>query len=421
MVVDMEPDNKPELRCNTVLIIDDSPFLRLLLQNSLKACGLRRVTEANDGQEALVHLASTDENVDVIFCDLDMPTLDGIQFIRALASFERPPLLVLLSSAPERTLRAAETLARGAGIEVVGVLQKPFKHADIQAILSSLPPRKEHMRNRAQVQIGVEELAAGITGGQIELYYQPQVSLKTRALIGVEALARWNHPTHGMLFPDAFIPLAEKEGLANPLTDVVLAQAVLQCAAWRRSGLSCKVAVNLSPKMLTDRTLPERLTKIVSKAGITPEDLILEVTESGMFVDDLLSMEIVARLDLRGYSISIDDFGTGYSSIQQLQRLPFAELKIDRIFVNGATHSSVNQTVIRSSVELARQLKMSVVAEGVETAEDWSFVCTAGCDIAQGYFIARPMPAGVIVPWAASWQARTDIPSPAAISDTAKA
>jgi EAL domain-containing protein (putative c-di-GMP-specific phosphodiesterase class I) len=224
-----------------------------------------------------------------------------------------------------------------------------------------------------------------------------------------------------MLFPDTFIPLAEKENLANPLTDVVLAQAVLQCAAWRRSGLSCKVAVNLSPKMLTDRTLPERLTKIVSKAGITPEDLILEVTESGMFVDDLLSMEIVARLDLRGYSISIDDFGTGYSSIQQLQRLPFAELKIDRIFVNGAAHSSVNQTVIRSSVELARKLKMSVVAEGVETAEDWSFVCAAGCNIAQGYFIARPMPAAVIVPWVASWQARTDIPSPAAISDTAQA
>src|SRR5580658_3676734 len=114
-VVDMEADNTAELRCNNVLIIDDSPFLRLLLLNSLKACGQLRVTEANDGQEALVHLASTDENVDVIFFDLDMPTLDGIQFIRALASFERPPLLVLLSSVPERTLRAAETLARGAG------------------------------------------------------------------------------------------------------------------------------------------------------------------------------------------------------------------------------------------------------------------------------------------------------------------
>jgi EAL domain-containing protein (putative c-di-GMP-specific phosphodiesterase class I) len=414
------PDNNPDAVCKVAVIIDDSPFLRLLLQNALKACGLRRVTEASDGQEALVHLAGSDESVDVIFCDLDMPTVDGIQFIRALATFESPPLLVLLSSAPERTLRAAETLARGAGIEVAGVLQKPFKHKDIHAILCSLPPRKQCMSKRPQVEIGVEELADGIAGGEIELYYQPKVCMKTRALIGVEALARWNHPTHGMLLPGAFIPLAEKENLASSLTEVVLAKAVAQCAAWRRLGLSCKVAVNLSPKILTDRALPEKLTMIVSKAGITPEDLILEVTESGMFVDDLLSMEIVARLDLRGYSISIDDFGTGYSSIQQLQRLPFAEMKIDRIFVSGAARSSVNQTVIRSSVELARKLKMSVVAEGVETAEDWSFVYAADCDIAQGYYIARPMPAGVIIPWVANWQARTDIPLAGAASDIAR-
>jgi EAL domain-containing protein (putative c-di-GMP-specific phosphodiesterase class I)/FixJ family two-component response regulator len=411
--------NKPEPACTAALIIDDSSFLRLLLQNALKSCGVRRVAEASDGQEALVHLASSDESVDVIFCDLDMPAVDGIQFIRALAAFECPPLLVLLSSAPERTLRAAENLARGAGIEVAGVLQKPFKHKDIQAILCSLPPRKQSTPRRPQVEISVEELTSGIAGGEIELYYQPKVSMKTRALIGVEALARWNHPTHGMLLPGAFIPLAEKENLASALTEVVLAKAVAQCAAWRRSGLSCKVAVNLSPRMLTDRALPEKLTMVVSTAGITPEDIILEVTESGMFVDDLLSMEIVARLDLRGYSISIDDFGTGYSSIQQLQRLPFAELKIDRMFVSGATCSSVNQTVIRSSVELARQLKMSVVAEGVETAEDWSFAYAADCDIAQGYFIARPMPAGAIIAWAASWKARTDIP-PAAVSNMAR-
>ena len=407
------PDSNLGAVRKTALIIDDSVFLRLLLQNALKACGLQWVREASDGEEALVYLASTDERVDVIFCDLDMPTLDGIQFIRALATFESPPLLVLLSSAPERTLRAAETLARDAGIEVAGVLQKPFKHEDIQAILRSLPTRAEHTRLRPQLEIGVEELAHGIAGGEIEMYYQPKVSMKTRALIGVEALARWNHPTHGVLPPAAFIPLAEKENLASSLTEVVLAKAVAQCAAWHHSGLSCKVAVNLSPKMLTDSALPEKLTKIVSKAGIVPEDIILEVTESGMFVDDLLSMEILARLDLRGFAISIDDFGTGYSSIQQLQRLPFAELKIDRMFVGGAARNGVNQTVIRSSVELAHKLTMSVVAEGVETAEDWSFVYAAGCDMAQGYFIARPMPASVIVPWAANWKARSDIPSDA--------
>jgi EAL domain-containing protein (putative c-di-GMP-specific phosphodiesterase class I) len=307
-------------------------------------------------------------------------------------------------------LRAAETLARDAGIDVAGVLQKPFKHEGIQAILSSLPAPKGQHRPQAEIVIQVAELAAGIARGEIDLYYQPIVSLKTRALIAVEALARWNHPLHGMLLPGAFIPLAEENDLARSLTEAVLVKAVQQCAEWRRSGLTCKVAVNLSPKVLNDRALPEHLTKIVSEAGIAPSSLILEVTESGMFVDDLLSMEIVTRLDLRGFSISIDDFGTGYSSIQQLQRLPFAELKIDRMFISGATSSSVNQTVIRTSVELARTLKMSVVAEGVETAADWSLAYAEDCDVAQGYFIARPMPAQAVLPWAKNWQTRTDIP-----------
>jgi EAL domain-containing protein (putative c-di-GMP-specific phosphodiesterase class I)/CheY-like chemotaxis protein len=406
----------PVSPCTAALIIDDSIFVRLLLRSALKLCGILQVTEANDGQEALAYLATTDDHVDIIFCDLDMPTLDGIQFIRSLASFERRPRLVLVSGAAKRTLRAAETLARDAGIEVAGVLQKPFKREDIQAILSLLPASKAQHSRHPEIVIAADELAAGISRGEIDLYYQPIVTLKTRALIGVEALARWNHPVHGMLLPGAFIPLAEKENLAGALTEAVLARAVSQCAAWRRSGLSCRVAVNLSPKMLNDRALPERLTKIVLEAGLASHDLVLEVTESGMFVDDLLSMEIVTRLDLRGFSISIDDFGTGYSSMQQLQRLPFAELKIDRMFIAGATGNSVNQTVIRSSVELARKLNMLVVAEGVETAADWSFAYAEGCDVAQGYFIARPMPADAVLPWTQNWQTRTDIPAAAKLA-----
>jgi EAL domain-containing protein (putative c-di-GMP-specific phosphodiesterase class I)/AmiR/NasT family two-component response regulator len=410
MIMENSPIAPPASPCNVALIIDDSIFVRQLLRSALKLCGVRQVTEANDGQEALAYLATTNDLVDVIFCDLDMPTLDGIQFIRSLASFERRPLLVLVSSAAERTLRAAETLARDAGIDVAGVLQKPFKHQDIQAILSSLPPPKAQRQPRAEIVVLAEELAAGIARGEIDLYYQPIVNLKTRALIAVEALARWNHPLHGLLLPGAFIPLAEENNLARSLTEAVLAKAVRQCAEWHRSGLECKVAVNLSPKMLNDRAFPEHLTKIVSEAGVAPNDLILEVTESGMFVDNLLSMEIVTRLDLRGFSISIDDFGTGYSSMQQLQRLPFAELKIDRMFIAGATGNGVNQTVIRTSVELARKLKMSVVAEGVETAADWSLVYAEDCDVAQGYFIARPMPAEAVLAWARNWQTRTDIP-----------
>jgi EAL domain-containing protein (putative c-di-GMP-specific phosphodiesterase class I) len=409
-----DAEETPAAACRSALIVDDSIFVRLLLRTSLKSCGVLRVIEANDGQEALAYLEITDDIVDVVFCDLDMPTVDGIQFIRSLASFECHPPVVFISSAPERTLRAAETLARSNGIQVAGALHKPFKHENILAILRALPPPKQKSRIRAKIVIAADQLAAGISHGEIDLHYQPKVDLRTRALTGVEALARWNHPIHGLLYPDSFIALAERENLAGPLTEAVLDKAVRQCVIWRDCGLACKVAVNLSPQMITDVALPERLTAIVSQAGISPSDLILEVTESGMFADDLLSMEIVTRLDLRGFAISIDDYGTGYSSMQQLQRMPFAELKIDRMFITGAARSSVNQSVIRSSVELARKLTMSVVAEGVETAEDWSLVYAAECDIAQGYFIARPMPADAVIAWAANWRTRTDVPAAAA-------
>lgn len=404
------PEEDREVESRTALIIDDSSFVRLLLKNSLEAWGVERVAEASDGREALTYLSNTVETVSIIFCDLEMPGLDGIQFIRSLASCDRRPPVVFLSSAPERTLRAAETLARGAGLVVAGLLRKPFEHNNIQCILAALPAPERRKQERAMIEVEPGELAGGISRGEIELYYQPKVHLKSRSLIGVEALARWRHPVHGMLMPDLFIPIVERENLASPFTEAVLTRAVLQCVEWRRRRLSCKVAVNVSPQMLTDSALPDWLMRIVSDAGLIPSDLILEVTESGVFADALLSMEIIARLDLRGFAISIDDYGTGFSSMQQLQRLPFSELKIDRMFITGAAHNSVNQTVIRSSVELARKLNMSVVAEGVETAEDWSLVLASGCDIGQGYFIARPMPADSVQSWVHSWQMRTDIP-----------
>src|ERR1700685_101822 len=316
IVVDT-PEGNLGVKCRTALVIDDSSFARLLLKNSLKVSGIERVVEASDGQEALTYLSSTVDTVSIIFCDLEMPGLDGIQFIRSLASWDRRPPLVFLSSAPERTLRAAETLARGAGLVVAAVLRKPFEHHNIQSILTALPAPERGRPQRAMIVVEPGELAAGISRGEIELYYQPKVHLKTRSLVGVEALARWRHPVHGMLMPDIFIPIVERENLAGRFTEAVLVRAVSQCVEWRRCDLSCKVAVNLAPQMLTDGALPDWLVRIVSDAGLITSDLILEVTENGMFEDPLLSMEIIARLDLRGFAISIDDYGTGFSSMQQ--------------------------------------------------------------------------------------------------------
>lgn len=399
------------VNCKTALIIDDSAFTRMLLSSALKSCGVTTVYHAQDGEEALQNIARPEMPLDVMFCDLDMPNVDGIQFIRMAATFERRPTLVLVSGAPERTRRAAQTLARDTGLNVAGVLAKPFRQSDIASILAGIKPASVDLPPRPKsAEADARELADGIARGELELHFQPKVKMATRELTGVEALVRWRHPVHGLQFPDSFIPVAERENLIGPLTYAVVERAVAQCASWRAEGLHCKVGVNLSPKMITDEALPDWLAGTIKAAGLTPSDLVFEVTESGMFTDNLLSMEILARLDLHGHDLSIDDFGTGYSSMEQLKRLPFAELKIDKMFVTGIAENSVNQTIIYSSVELARKLRMSVVVEGVETREDWSFVYGAGCDVAQGYFISRPMPAEKLAPWLRDWEGRTDIP-----------
>ena len=237
-------------------------------------------------------------------------------------------------------------------------------------------------------------------------YYQPKVAVANGRVVGVEALVRWRHPVDGLVFPDQFIGVAEAHGLIDALTRGVLHETLAQAKVWREAGLALRVAVNVSMDNLHDVEFANFIGEQTANAGVAVQDVVLEVTESRLMGDLRTPLDVLTRLRLKRFGLSIDDFGTGHSSLAQLRDLPFDELKIDRGFVHDAWKNATLGAIFNASLHLARQLGMEVVAEGVEDRDDWDFLRRSGCDLAQGYFIARPMPAADLPTWIDSWKQR---------------
>jgi len=252
----------------------------------------------------------------------------------------------------------------------------------------------------------VGDLRNAIADGTLSLSYQPQVAFsplsshtERERLVGVEALVRWRHPRHGVIVPDEFIPLAEMTGLIKPLTEWVLNEALRQCRSWKRGGLSAPVSVNLSAESLRDPGLARMITGLLRTHGVPPTWLRLEVTESALMADVDRAGEVLAELVALGVRVSVDDYGTGYSSLAYLKRLPVDELKIDRTFVRDLGDDEADAAIVRSTVALGHALGLRVVAEGVEDEEAWDLLAEMGCDLAQGYYVCRPLPGPKLRRW----------------------
>jgi EAL domain-containing protein (putative c-di-GMP-specific phosphodiesterase class I) len=258
-------------------------------------------------------------------------------------------------------------------------------------------PERDQANPRRLALMG--ELRRAIDDNQLFPHYQPKIDLKTGRIIGVETLVRWKHPHFGVIPPDQFITLAEYTGLIKPLTLWVLNAALLQSEAWRRDGMKISVAVNLSARSLQDSQLPERVAQVLQTCGAEASQLELEITESVIMADPLRAMEILTRLSGMGIRLSIDDFGTGYSSLGYLKKLPVDEVKIDKSFVKEMASNEDDIVIVRSTIDLAHNLGMTVVAEGVENQETLTLLAALGCDAAQGYYISRPTAAVDLVRW----------------------
>jgi EAL domain-containing protein (putative c-di-GMP-specific phosphodiesterase class I)/DNA-binding NarL/FixJ family response regulator len=389
-----------------ILLIDDDSFALRLVSHQLDKLGFADVTALDRPEEALARLEADVGAFDMILLDLQMPVIDGIEFVRHLARLRFAGGVALVSGEDERILQTAHRLASAHDLQVRGALHKPITPAQLEALLGSpaaaprpagRPPRKSY---------APERLAQGIHGGELVNVYQPKVELASGRLVGVETLVRWQHPEDGMVFPDQFIPLAEEHRLIDALTRTVLEVAIAEARGWEEQGLGLHVGVNISMDNLNSLDFPDFVAQRLTAAGTSHRSLVLEVTESRLMTNAVAALDILTRLRLKHIGLSIDDFGTGHSSLSQLRDIPFDELKVDRGFVHGAAHNPANRAILEGSLGMARQLGMRSVAEGVEDREDWDLLRTLGCDLAQGYFIARPMPPAALPKWIEDWEAR---------------
>ncbi len=249
----------------------------------------------------------------------------------------------------------------------------------------------------------LSELRYAVDHHQLRLFLQPKINLRTGTVIGAEALVRWEHPERGLVPPMRFIPFAEQTGFIRVLTAWVLEQSARTCNQLAAEGLPLKLSVNLSTRDLMDQDLPRKLGQILQSQQVDPSALVLEITESAIMDDPQRALQTLNSLHAMGLRLSIDDFGTGYSSLAYLKRLPVDELKIDKSFVMNMESDLQDAKIVRSTVDLAHNLGLTVVAEGVENAKSWKLLAGLSCDEAQGYFIARPMPAATFLPWVKSW------------------
>ena len=243
------------------------------------------------------------------------------------------------------------------------------------------------------------ELRRAIDDGELVLHYQPKASLRSGRIAGVEALVRWQHPERGLIFPDEFVPLAERTGMIRDLTHEVVDAALRQLRAWRDRGLELSVSVNLSARDLLDVSLPERVSSLLERHGIGGDSLELEITESVILADPIRAQAVLARLDELGIRLAVDDYGSGYSSLGYLTRLPIREIKIDRSFVMNMERDENDAVIVRSTVDLGRNLGLDVVAEGVESRAVWDELAELDCDLCQGYFLSRPLDPQALEAW----------------------
>ena len=388
----------------SLLVVDDDEQMLEIELHMLRSLGYTRVRTATRAQQAYRYLDQ--EHADVVICDLNMPEVDGIEFLKTLGASSFRGSVILLSGAGARILNTVRNLIAECPFTVLGVLSKPASRPALNALLERWKPAPEFPTPRPAYLFSPEELHRANSEGQWHLHYQPQVNLATGALVSLEALVRWQHPEYGLVYPDLFIGLAEECGAIDPMTMWVLRDALRERARWRARGLDVQIAVNISTESLGSVDFDRRLAAVVCEEGAKPEEVTLEITETRIMTSTQTPLENLARLGMQRFPLSIDDFGTGYSYLTRLRDLPFTELKVDRSFVHSAHQDPILRPILESTLTMARELDLRTVAEGVEVEADWHLLRALGCERAQGYFIGRPMAAEQIQAWWQTWQTR---------------
>jgi EAL domain-containing protein (putative c-di-GMP-specific phosphodiesterase class I)/FixJ family two-component response regulator len=404
---DFMPDSAGPQVLTSALVVEDSALQRGHAADLCREFGITRVEEASNGQEALALLEVLSPQPDLLLVDLEMPTMDGAELLEHLARRGIAIPIIIASSRGSALLNSVQDMGSAVGLHVVAALKKPLEIGTLREALGNVKRVKQRLpKQTKKLPIEASALRAGIDAGEILVHYQPKVDIVTGDVRGLEALARWQHPALGLVPPDEFIEVAEKNNFIHELTMQVMNQALFQTAVWNMYGLDLSIAINLSPLLLNRSELLDEIAGLQQAHEVPAENIVLEVTETSLVRELGVALGVLTRLRLRGFGVSLDDYGTGFSSMQQLARIPFTELKIDRSFVHGAHARESLQVILRSALELANELGLSTVAEGIEEVEDWRLLQEYGCTLGQGWLIAKPMAADEFVPWLEKYEAQ---------------
>ncbi|MGV3741870.1 MAG: EAL domain-containing response regulator [Burkholderiaceae bacterium] len=386
------------LETKRLLILDDDQDVAKIISLVAGKLGfsVAQCTEAEQFFEYVEHWKPS-----YIALDLVMPDMDGIEVLRRLAGKEMSAQIILTSGIGTKVLEAARQSAKNYGLSIVGILPKPFRASMLRDML--LQPDIDLLLGKdaaSSVEISAIEISRALKNDEFEIYYQPKLDLLSKKVVAFEALVRWNHPVKGMLGPDSFIPLVEAGAQIEELTYKVIEQGMRWLQSLRSDGGNpLMLQFNISPSLLHEIGMVDKLAAMCRNFDLEPSAISFEITESSPISEFTPAVEILARLRIKGFELAIDDFGTGYSSIAQLSKLPFTELKIDKSFVRALHQSSDARNIVKHTIELAKNLGLHCVAEGVEDAATVRYLEEAGCDWVQGYYIGRPMPGKESAAW----------------------
>ncbi|MCP4183734.1 MAG: EAL domain-containing protein [Hyphomicrobiales bacterium] len=378
---------------NSVLIVDDDPVQIAVLTAYFAGLKVKSIHGAEDSTVALDMLSKKSTDFDLIVSDIQMPNMDGIEFMRHLKELGYSGKLAIISGIKGNLIDHAARLAKLHNLQLIGGINKPLKKNALDALFLSNQPKTALVNNAGEYKCTNADFAKALKNREFKPYYQPKVDVQNGRIIGAEVLVRWIKPDYGTIAPNLFIPFAEKKGFMEELTFLVFEKVLSDLSRFLPLRSDLIFAFNLPPTMINKTALPAQLMARMKSANVTSKSISFEITENSILNLEPATLEVLSRLRIYDFDIAIDDFGTGSSNINILKDFPYSELKLDKSYVSTIATDNFSKEVVVAAIKLARQQGMCLVAEGVEDRQTWDIIREMGIEYAQGYYFAKPMDA----------------------------
>ena len=376
---------------NSVLIVDDDPTQVAILHAYFTSLKIANVKGTNNASDGLAYVNSKNSQIDLIVIDLQMPEMDGLEFLRHLSNLKYSSKLAIISGVKSDLLEHAARLAKMHNLNLIGQIPKPVTKSALDNLFLKNNYENGVVNSSEKYFITQNDFSNAMKNNEIAPYYQPKIDVQTGKIIGAEALVRWNKAGVGFISPEVLIKFAESNGRIEELTFYLFNKTIKSAIEFLEFDPAQVFATNLSPVMAKNLALPDQLLSRIKAHGLASKNFSFEVTENNVLHLDAITLEVLSRLRILDFDVAIDDFGTGSSNIQTLRDFPYSELKIDRAFVSNVTSDIFSEETVRAAVALAHEQDMKIVAEGIEDIKTFNFIKSQGIEYAQGYLFSKAL------------------------------